>query len=84
MDAQTEKRVIAILLEEFSSYTIISIAHKLDAIPGFDKVIVMVQGKIVEVGPLKELKALKNGRFRDLWQAQIGGREKIVELDANN
>ena len=53
---------------EFRAHTVVSIAHRLDTIMGYDKVIVLDEGSVVEVGNPREL-LLTAGRFRALWNA---------------
>lgn len=54
-------------MTEFSKHTIISVAHKLDTIAGFDFVGVMDAGKLVEYGNPKVLLQQQGSRFKQLW-----------------
>lgn len=52
--------------------TSIVIAHRLSTIINADRIIVMHQGRIVEMGTHAELLA-KNGRYTQLYQMQFEG-----------
>lgn len=55
----------------FKDHTVISIAHHLDTIVDFDKVVILEKGKLVELGQPREL--LKtNTKFKALWEASHG------------
>jgi ABC-type multidrug transport system fused ATPase/permease subunit len=54
-------------MKEFAAHTIISVAHKLDIIAGFDFVGVMDAGRLVEYGNPKALLQQQGSRFRELW-----------------
>lgn len=58
----------------FKSHTVISIAHHLDTILDFDRVVVMDKGRVVEVGAPRELlQATGYGKFKALWEANSRG-----------
>jgi len=50
--------------------TVIVIAHRLSTIAGADKIAVIDEGSLVEIGSHQELLANLNGRYFRLWQAQ--------------
>ncbi|KAI1336278.1 multidrug resistance-like protein [Xylariaceae sp. FL0016] len=68
VDAQNEARVQALIREVFAEHTVIAIAHRLETIADFDRVVVMDRGRIVEQGRPEELKRGR-GPFRELWDA---------------
>ena len=53
----------------FQGWTIITIAHKLDAITDFDKVAVMEAGHLVEYDSPNALLAKEDSAFRTLYNA---------------
>jgi len=59
-----------ILRTAFADRTIIAIAHRLDTILDFDRVVVMDSGKIVEVGPPTVLMQTDGSLFKDLMESQ--------------
>lgn len=70
MDARTDAGVQAALREELSGEggekrALVTVAHRLQTIMDYDKVVVMGSGRILEVGGPKELLA-KKGTFYDM------------------
>ncbi|KAJ4289146.1 hypothetical protein N0V90_011488 [Kalmusia sp. IMI 367209] len=72
VDAQTDALMQRILRTAFADRTIIAIAHRLDTILDFDRVVVMDAGKIVEVGIPGKLLATEGSLFRALVESQRG------------
>jgi len=72
VDHETEQMMMRVIESEFEGYTVVMVSHRLEMVMGFDRVLVMDRGSIVEDGPPKELAAKGEGRFRDLWV--IGNR----------
>ena len=58
IDIVTEQKIQALISEEFSSCTVITIAHRLQTIIESDKVLVLGEGKVLEFDKPDEL--LKN------------------------
>jgi ATP-binding cassette subfamily B protein len=50
--------------------TILAVAHRLATIAGFDRILVIEGGRIVEDGAPAELRRRRGGHFARLWQAQ--------------
>lgn len=50
VDQVTEALMGKIIEEQFKEHTIVSIVHKLNTITGFDRVVVLDEGKVVEIG----------------------------------
>jgi ATP-binding cassette subfamily C (CFTR/MRP) protein 1 len=59
VDAKTDERMQQIIREDFAKHTILTIAHRLDTIQDADTILVMDNGKVVEVGTPSELLAKK-------------------------
>lgn len=72
VDQVTERAMLEVIRREFKDYTVVAVSHRLDMIIDFDKVVVMDQGEIVEVGRPRELARSKETRFGELWA--LGGR----------
>ncbi|KAK7931511.1 ABC multidrug transporter [Apiospora marii] len=72
VDLETERAMQNIIRVEFQHYTVVAVSHRLDMIMDFDRVVVMSNGEIVEVGPPKVLAEDENTRFGELCRA--GGR----------
>lgn len=70
LDAKTEEVITNVLTNKYKEMTMVIIAHRLSTIRNCDKVIVMDNGKIVEMGSHKEL-LNKNGYYYDLWKTQF-------------
>ncbi|PTB70684.1 P-loop containing nucleoside triphosphate hydrolase protein [Trichoderma citrinoviride] len=74
LDMETEQMVRMTINTHFQSHTVISIAHHLETILDFDRVVVMDKGRVVEVGSPRELlQSAGNGKFKALWEANGRG-----------
>ncbi|KAK1493023.1 hypothetical protein CTAM01_09650 [Colletotrichum tamarilloi] len=71
VDHATDEEVRKVLGEEFeeAGVTVVEVAHRLEAIVGYDVVVVMHEGRVVEVGKPKELLG-RASRFRNLWDSR--------------
>ncbi|KAK3685219.1 P-loop containing nucleoside triphosphate hydrolase protein [Podospora appendiculata] len=67
VDKNTDKAMQGIIRDEFAGYTIVMVSHRLDMVMGFDTVVVMDNGRIVESGPPTVLVEKEGSRFRELW-----------------
>ncbi|KAI1139479.1 P-loop containing nucleoside triphosphate hydrolase protein [Hypoxylon sp. FL0543] len=67
VDRDTDRVMQSIIREEFKKYTIIMVSHRLDMVLGFDTVVVMDKGSIVETGCPQTLAEVDGSRFRELW-----------------
>ncbi|KAJ3942687.1 uncharacterized protein N0V96_006906 [Colletotrichum fioriniae] len=79
VDAHTERMVKDLIRDEFKHHTIIAIAHRLDTVVDFDRVVVLDKGRVVEVGNPRDLLNQGRGKFRELWDAsrrQAGGQDE--------
>ena len=75
VDTITEKQIQAALNNLVEGRTTIIIAHRLSTVKNVDKIIVMKDGRIVEIGRHDEL-IRRKGLYAELWQAQFE-EEKI-------
>ena len=78
VDSKTDLLLQKTLRERFSQATIISIAHRLDTIIDYDKVLVLSDGKIIEFGSPSYLLSKKGGHFLSLVNST--GDEKAKAL----
>jgi len=75
LDSHAEKQVQAALDRLMEGRTVLVVAHRLSTILHADKVVVLDDGRIVEEGPPDALLARPDGRFRRMYDLQIGGAE---------
>jgi ATP-binding cassette subfamily B protein len=69
VDARTEKEIIGNLNEYLQNKTAIIITHRIFSLFDFDQVLVLQDGKLVEIGTHTELLA-KEGHYASLWKRQ--------------
>lgn len=70
VDAETDALVQRVVREDFSGHTVVSVAHRLETIVDFDRVVILEKGCVAEEGCPRELLARPGGsRFRELWDA---------------
>lgn len=69
LDASSEAEIVAAVQRVFAGRTVISIAHKLAAMPRADRIFVLNQGALVESGTHSELWS-KKGLYRRLYELQ--------------
>jgi ATP-binding cassette subfamily B protein len=74
LDSETEHEVRDALERVGKGRTVISIAHRLSSILDAEKIVVLEEGYIVEMGRHNEL-LKKRGRYYDLWNLQLNWEE---------
>ncbi|KAL4809627.1 P-loop containing nucleoside triphosphate hydrolase protein [Aspergillus unguis] len=76
VDTKTDEIMQRVIREKFSSHTVLTVAHKLESILDYDKVIVLENGRIVETGVPYDLLA-EDSQFAKLYYAgfNLGGPE---------
>jgi ATP-binding cassette subfamily C (CFTR/MRP) protein 1 len=67
VDQETDRLMQKVIMKEFKSYTIVMVSHRLEMVMGFDTVLVMDKGAVVESGTPRELVGKEDGWFRELW-----------------
>jgi ATP-binding cassette subfamily B multidrug efflux pump len=72
LDSEVEAAIQENLEQLMSGKTVIAIAHRLSTIARMDRLIVMDQGQILEMGSHAELLA-NGGLYAELWARQSGG-----------
>lgn len=69
LDGPAEAEVVSALERLFAGRTVVTIAHKLTAMPRVDRILVLGQGEIVEQGTHEELWSA-DGLYRKLYELQ--------------
>lgn len=72
LDSEVEAAIQESLFELMQGKTVIAIAHRLSTIAAMDRLVVMDQGKIVEMGAHEQLLEA-GGLYSKLWERQSGG-----------
>jgi putative ABC transport system ATP-binding protein len=67
LDASSQARITELIRERFKGKIVISIAHRLNTVKDFDKIIVFDRGEIVQQGSFDELIA-NDGLFKKLYR----------------
>lgn len=73
VDSLTEQAIQDAFLSLMKGKTCFVIAHRLATIKEADRILVMHQGKVVEIGTHEELLSINNGYYHQLFQAQFSG-----------
>ena len=74
VDRDTEGLMIRVIGEEFRDWTVIAVAHRLETIRGFERVVFIDRELVMEIGELGELLEMgREGWFGRLWGAQLKG-----------
>ena len=82
IDGETDNFIQKMLRTRFHSTTLLTIAHRLDTIMDYDKIIVMSDGKLAEFGSPVQLTE-KNGLFRELVDATGEGAASLIQIARN-
>ncbi|XP_054718510.1 ATP-binding cassette sub-family C member 8-like [Uloborus diversus] len=69
LDPETDHILQSVVAEHYADCTVLSIAHRVQSILEFDKVIVLDAGRVAEVGNPKELQEVKGSIFASLVKA---------------
>ncbi len=70
MDNLTEENVMKAVMQKMKDKTVIAIAHRLNSIAGFDRIILFREGKIVGQGTFEEL-LHTDSYFKELYNANV-------------
>ena len=74
VDTDTEQKIMKYLNEALVNKTSIIITHRIHNLLSFDKILVLEDGKITEIGTHDEL-LKKGGYYRDMLEQQNIGEE---------
>jgi ATP-binding cassette, subfamily B, multidrug efflux pump len=72
LDSEVEAAIQASLYRLMQGKTVVAIAHRLSTIAAMDRLVVLDQGRIVEMGDHRSLLAM-GGLYARLWAHQSGG-----------
>ena len=74
VDTRTEQKIQDAMVKLMKNRTSLIIAHRLSTVRDADKIVVMDQGRVVEIGNHEELIA-KQGRYYSLYMTQFAGNK---------
>lgn len=74
LDSLTEQRILSSLDKATENKSLLVIAHRLSTIVNSDKIIVLKDGKVAEMGNHAELLALNN-HYRKMWDIQSNEKD---------
>merc|ERR1712127_831343 len=66
VDTRTDQLLQEAVAKTFQGSTILAVAHRLDTIIEYDRILVLGDGKVLEFGTPLELLKIKNGHFSSL------------------
>jgi ABC-type multidrug transport system fused ATPase/permease subunit len=71
LDSESEKLIHEAIHELMKEKTVIVIAHRLSTIMEMDRIVVIEEGKIADIGKHDELLG-RAGTYKKLWDIQAG------------
>ena len=69
MDVVTDQKMTSLVQSEFSSCTVLTIAHRLHTVIGGDRIILLQEGTILESGTPRQLLTDTKSQFYQMAQA---------------
>lgn len=73
LDSEVEAAIQETLYDVMQGKTVIAIAHRLSTIAAMDRIVVLDDGKVAEVGTHADLLARPGGLYARFWARQSGG-----------
>lgn len=81
VDSETDAEIRAALKENRTASTVILISHRITTLMQADKILVLENGRIEEMGTHEEL-LLKNGIYRSIYDIQMSSDDRaLVEME---
>lgn len=68
IDVKNDKLIQAVISRAFKESTVLTIAHRLSTLKASDKIVVMSEGKIAELGSPEELMKHPTGIYRKMCE----------------
>ena len=68
VDIRTDALMQQVIREHFADCTVISVAHRLNTIDDSDRIVVLSQGRVAEVGEPQALLKTDGSRFKELYE----------------
>ena len=84
VDQTTDRLLQQTLREHFASATIIAIAHRLDTVMDYDKVLVLGNGRVLEFGPPAELLQDESSSFASMVESTGTAMAEILRRKVKN
>ena len=78
LDNKSEAIVQKALDNLIQNKTVFVIAHRLSTIKNADRIAVVDEGRLAELGTHEELMNIKNGKYRYLYEMQFKNQEEVV------
>ena len=72
VDPATDQLIQNTIREVFSNNTILTIAHRIDTILDYDKILIMDQGNVLEYDTVDNLLNDKDSKFSEIVQTSFG------------
>lgn len=72
VDHLTEQELLRTLEARVRRSTTVLVSHRMSALETCDRILVLDEGRMVDLGPHEEL-VMRPGPYRDAWEAQRGG-----------
>jgi ATP-binding cassette subfamily B protein len=82
LDTESEREIQRALADLMRGRTVLAVAHRLSTLSSFDRIIVLMDGRIVEDGNPLELRR-RGGAFEALWRLQAEGFSLNGSTDRN-
>jgi len=72
VDPQTDQLIQTTIRQVFKTNTILTIAHRIDTILDYDRILIMDNGKVLEYDKPQQLLSNQNSRFSEIVQESFG------------
>ena len=71
LDKNSEEKIIESLKANWHNKTVIMLTHKLSFLECVDRIVVLADGKIIEIGTFKELVSTQNSEFYNFYRNEV-------------